>query len=197
MADSADRPDQEEQELIRRAAGGDRPAFSRLVLAYQGSLRAFCARFGPDPESADDVAQEALLRAYQGLRRFEIGTDFGKWLRGIARHLLQDALRRAAREARVRRREGMVRTGEGMARRLAVGESGEDTAARLDALTLCIESLEEGSRRLVRSHYEEGLPGVEISRREGKGLSTVRMQLLRIRRALRRCMALKLKAATR
>jgi RNA polymerase sigma-70 factor, ECF subfamily len=185
-----------EDDLLRRSAKGDRASFSRLVVAYQGGLRAFCARYGPDLEAADDVAQEAFLRAFQGLGRFQIGTDFGKWLRGIARNLLADALRKEAREARVLKNAPYALVSEQMAARLAAEEAGQDTGPRLKALTRCLEGLEGGSRDLVRSHYEENLSAAEISRRVGKGLSGVRMQLLRIRRSLKRCVDLRLKEAT-
>jgi len=185
-----------EDDLLRNAAQGDRAAFSRLVVAYQGALRAFCARYGPNLEAADDVAQEAFLRAFQNLRKFQIGTDFGKWLRGIARNLLADALRKEAREARLLKNASGALLAEQMAARLAGDDAGLDTGPRLKALARCLDGLEGGSRDLVRSHYQDGLPAAEIARRVGKGLSGVRMQLLRIRRGLRRCVDLRLKEAT-
>lgn len=186
----------EEETLIRRAARGDRGAFSSLVLAYQGGLRAFCARYGPSLEAADDVAQDAFLRAFQGLARFQVGTDFGKWLRGIARHVLLDALRREGRDARVLKDAPRAVLADRLAQRVEAGEADEDTSRRLRALTGCLEKLEEGSRELVRVHYQEELAAAEIARRLGKGPSGMRMQLLRIRKSLRRCIDLRLKEAT-
>jgi RNA polymerase sigma-70 factor (ECF subfamily) len=196
MAELGESPSAPEDALIRQASRGHRPSFSKLVLGYQGGLRAFCARYGPDLETADDLAQEVFIRAFQSLGRFQIGTDFGKWLRGIARHLLADALRREAREARVLMNVPHAFASEQMAGRLVSDEAGQDTGRQLKALSRCLEGLDGGSRDLVRSHYEEGLSAAEISRRWGKGLSGVRMQLLRIRRGLRRCVDLRLREAT-
>ena len=136
------------------------------------------------------------MRAFHGLGRFEPGTEFGKWLRGIARHLLQETYRRRAREARAHLRRVEVQTAERMAFRLEDDSSGADSAPQLRALAGCVESLEPGSRDLLQAHYQRGQAPADIARQLGSGLSAIRMKFLRLRRILRRCVDLKLKEAT-
>lgn len=186
----------QEDDLIRLARSGNPGAFSELVGAHQGALRAFTARFAPDLETADEVAQETFLRAYQGLARFELGTDFAKWLRGIARHVLQDSLRRRAREAGVRQRAADAFLAESMARRVASAEEGDDTDFRLRALLRCVEELDEGPRELLGRRYREGLSTIELAGKLGRGVSAIRVHLLKIRRMLRACIELRLRKST-
>ena len=141
MSDSREPTHTEEDEFIRRSVAGDADAFGELVSLHEGPLRSFCARYGPDPETADDLAQEVFLRAYGNLQRFEVGTHFGKWLRGIARNLLQDALRKEARESRVKRSMLRARVIEQRVERLASRAEGDDTAARAENLKRCLAEL--------------------------------------------------------
>ena len=52
---------------------------------------------GVRPESVDDIAQETFVIAYRKLTMFERGTNFGAWLRTIARNLVRNELRRQGR----------------------------------------------------------------------------------------------------
>ena len=56
---------------------------------------------GVHSDSVDDFSQEAFLIAYRELDRFDQDQDFGKWLRGIARNLVRNELRRNARRGRL------------------------------------------------------------------------------------------------
>ena len=64
------------------------PPFEDLVREHQAGLRAFVRALGADEAFVDDLAQEAFIVAYRRLGDFEAGTNFGRWLRGIARHLV-------------------------------------------------------------------------------------------------------------
>ncbi|MBO0684553.1 MAG: hypothetical protein J2P45_15455, partial [Candidatus Dormibacteraeota bacterium] len=56
---------------LARARGGDHAAFTRLVAPLQRELHAHCYQMLGSVHDADDVMQDALLRAWQGLARFE------------------------------------------------------------------------------------------------------------------------------
>ena len=76
-------------------------SFGALVREHQAGLRAFVRMLGADAASVDDLAQEVFLVAWRRMADFDAGTDFGKWLRGIARHLLTNERRKEARRARL------------------------------------------------------------------------------------------------
>ena len=60
-----------EQELLEAARGGDESAFRRLVEPRQAELHAHCYRMLGSVHDAEDALQDALLRAWRGLPRFE------------------------------------------------------------------------------------------------------------------------------
>jgi RNA polymerase sigma-70 factor, ECF subfamily len=83
-----------ENELLRRARGGDEDAFADLVMLHANRVYGALRRFGLDANEADEVAQEVFLRAWRGLARFEGRAQFSTWLYRIA---FNEAQRRLAR----------------------------------------------------------------------------------------------------
>lgn len=79
--------------LVARVRAGDRSAYRTLVAAHLPRVRRVC-RGLVDAASADDIAQEALLRAWARLHALEQPGRFGPWLLSIARHACYDHHRR-------------------------------------------------------------------------------------------------------
>src|SRR5690349_8565483 len=71
------------------------------VRREQAGLRAFVRMLGMRAEAVDDIAQEAFVVAYEKLQTFERGTNFGAWVRTIARFLVNKERRREGRRQRV------------------------------------------------------------------------------------------------
>lgn len=84
----------EDSECIARAAGGDPEAFSVLVERYQTPVFNLCYRMLHNRADADDAAQEAFLKAYRGLKRYDLSRSFKTWLLSIAAHHCIDQIRR-------------------------------------------------------------------------------------------------------
>jgi RNA polymerase sigma-70 factor (ECF subfamily) len=84
----------EDAAMLRAARDGDREAFMQLVHIHQAGVRAFASGLLGDPTLAEDVAQEAFLRAWRGLPRFRGEAAFGTWLYAIVRRVAADQVRR-------------------------------------------------------------------------------------------------------
>jgi RNA polymerase sigma-70 factor (ECF subfamily) len=83
-----------EGEFIASARAGSTAAFTRLVEIYQNPIYNLCYRMLGDPGEAEDAAQEAFLRAYSQLHRYDPERSFKTWLFAIASHHCIDRLRR-------------------------------------------------------------------------------------------------------
>ncbi|WP_405234636.1 RNA polymerase sigma factor RpoE [Lentisalinibacter salinarum] len=70
--------------LVKRVQQGDKQAFNLLVLKYQTKIVNLVMRYVRDPDEANDVAQEAFLKAYRALPRFRGDSAFYTWLYRIA-----------------------------------------------------------------------------------------------------------------
>jgi RNA polymerase sigma-70 factor (ECF subfamily) len=75
---------EEDQQLVERVQRGDKRAFDLLVLKYQHKILGLIVRFVRDPHEAQDVAQEAFIKAYRALAKFRGDSQFYTWLYRIA-----------------------------------------------------------------------------------------------------------------
>jgi RNA polymerase sigma-70 factor (ECF subfamily) len=92
--------DAAEARLVLRARRGDAAAFEEIVVRHQRQVYATARRIVRRHEVADEVAQEAFLRAYRALASFDLSRPFGPWIRRIARNLALNQVRSpASREA--------------------------------------------------------------------------------------------------
>ena len=73
-----------DEELVRACVDGDRGAFDTLVLRHQRQIYRLCYRFVGNHEDATELAQDAFVRAYRGLARFERTARFTTWIHRIA-----------------------------------------------------------------------------------------------------------------
>ena len=157
-----------DDELVASARAGDTVAFATLVERHRDRLAAFAARLVR--EDAEDLVQEALLRAFLGLSQLRDPSRFGAWLCGIAVNLAKMRLRRRALELRS-----------------AEGKSVEPVTD-LELMGLVRDAvgvLPAGQREVVLLHYVDDLSCEEIASIVGSTPGAVRVRLHRARQQLR------------
>jgi RNA polymerase sigma-70 factor (ECF subfamily) len=90
-------PNDEDLALSRRSAAGDSAAFAMLVEKYERPLRSFLAR-SVGPDHADDIAQDAFLKAWRAAGQYDGRARYSTWLTQIAWRCRLDRLRRESRD---------------------------------------------------------------------------------------------------
>jgi RNA polymerase sigma-70 factor (ECF subfamily) len=94
------RPDEAAQrDLIRRAQHGNTDAFGRLVMQYQQAVYNITYRLTGNRQEAEDVAQEAFVKAYRALDRFDARRPFAPWLYRIATNTALNWIKRRRPES--------------------------------------------------------------------------------------------------
>lgn len=86
-----------DHDLIRRARRGDLEAVGLMVQRYQGSVFNVCYRFLGERQLAEDLTQDAFIRAYQRLDTYDETRPFGPWIRRVAANLCINELNRNKR----------------------------------------------------------------------------------------------------
>ena len=173
----------EEQRLIALAIAGDRTATEMFIRAHQQSLYAFMVRMSGRPEMAEDIVQEAFVRALTNLDRFDPRFRFSTWLFTIAKRLYINA------SARVRPAHGSAAL-EGLRHSAAAPEAeaaGGEVGGNLhDALQAALLSLPPDQREIVILFHQQDWPIWLIAQHLDKPEGTVKSHLHRARRKMRR-----------
>jgi RNA polymerase sigma-70 factor (ECF subfamily) len=175
--------------LVRRCQDGDGAAFAELYTQYHDRLFRFCVRRLLDRDEADEVTQEAFLRAWRALPSFAGGLRFYPWLSVIAKNLCTDQLRRRARLGLV---EDFDRASMSDATRsdpFATTMSSEEAVMAAFDGSLVSEALmrlSERHREVLQLREGAGLSYQEIATAQGVEISTVETLLWRARQALKR-----------
>jgi RNA polymerase sigma-70 factor (ECF subfamily) len=175
-------PGPSDHELIRSAQRGEERAFEELVRRHEERAVRVALSLVANREDARDLAQEAFLRVFRNLDRFDFEHEFTTWLYRIVTNLAIDLLRK--------RRPAMSTTAEeeeeadldladpeGPAPSAALEEM--ETAERVRA---CIDRLAPHFRSVMILRELEGLPCIEIARIVGTTHVTVRWRLHRGRK---------------
>lgn len=188
-ADTAPQPD--DLALVRRAQGGDADAYDELVRRYQRQIYGVIYHMTAHHEDANDLTQEAFVKAWQALKSFKGDSSFFTWLYRIAinrtlNHLKQRNYRNSKHamslndlDVEAERHPDLVAlvSDQTPRRDMALDELKEK-------LNAAMQRLSENHRTVVTLHDIQGLPHDEIAKMLDCNTATVRTRLFYARQQL-------------
>lgn len=176
---------------INEVLKGDQDAFEEIVTLFQHRLYHVCFRMLSNRQEAEDIAQEAFVRAYINIHTFDQKRKFSTWIFRIATNLCIDRIRKKKPDyyldANVPGTEGLTMYSQIE----APGELPEDEVARMETqerIQYEISQLSDRYRSVIVLRYIEELPLQEISDILELPLGTVKTRVHRGRAALRKQM---------
>ncbi len=175
-----------ELEWIRRARRGDAAAFRRIVETYSQPLWRAVYRILGDPASAEDAVQEAFLRAWRALDRFDEQAQLSTWLYRIAINAAIDQKRERKRREPFSAALPEDFTGQMTAR--STGADPHETAEwrnLVDHARKVISGLPEAERTAILLRHFEGCSIAEIAGVLGAGESAAKQAVFRAVHKLR------------
>jgi RNA polymerase sigma-70 factor, ECF subfamily len=179
-------------ELVRRVQAGDRAAFDLLVRKYQHRIAHLVSRYVRDQAEAEDVAQEAFIKAYRGLANFRGESAFYTWLYRIAVNTAKNWLVASGRrvpdqgvdavDAEQYESGALLRDGATPEREMLSREIEAE-------IHRTIEALPRELREAITLREMEGLSYEEIATVMDCPVGTVRSRIFRAREAVDRRLA--------
>jgi RNA polymerase sigma-70 factor (ECF subfamily) len=178
-----------DEALAVAAREGSEEAFRELVERFEGPVFSLLVRIVRRAELAEELAQEAFVKAWRALDRFDPERKFSSWLFKIAHNTALDALRRRGEEALSL--DGPGPDGEGPMQ-LPADPRSENPLARAvardagRALEEAVAGLKPAYREVLLLRFARGLSYEEIVEVTGEPLGTVKVHLFRARQELAR-----------
>ncbi len=158
---------------------------SRLFLRQQPMLLGFIRSFVYHPQDAEDLLQEVGVVVLTRRETPLSPAEFGPWCRGVARNLILHYRRSHAR-SRVTVSDALARAVEHAW--TEADEERDEWERRRNALAECLGGVDGRSAELLTLRYVDGLTSDAIGERLRLSAAAVRMTLMRVRRALQRCL---------
>jgi RNA polymerase sigma-70 factor (ECF subfamily) len=167
-----------ETELLTRARAGSLEAFEQVLQPYLPMLFAYSRAICGDFHAAEDAVQETALVAYRNIHHFFPESDFGTWLRAIARRRALEARRKLGRVQLV---------DEELIERVYQEPLAPEEDRRRDALAECLKRLAGRMGQLVQGHYFQGASLGELAQTLSMTPSAAKQLLYRSRLHLKDC----------
>ena len=168
-----------------RAREGDHEAFGVLVVRYQERVYRLALRVLRDEEQARDAAQDAFLKAYEALRRFEGRSSFYTWMYRLVYNLCLDMRRRDRSKQHVKWEDGHAEAASSFESPPSAGTQPEEALERAELrrnLASAIDVLPEDARQTLLLREVDGMSYAEIAETMGIPKGTVMSRLHNARR---------------
>jgi RNA polymerase sigma-70 factor, ECF subfamily len=182
-------PVSEELALVHAAKAGDMGAFEELVRRYDRNVFRIAQHITQNREDAEDVVQDAFLKAYQNLAKFQENSKFYTWLVRIAVNEALMKLRRRRPGQMVSLDEDIKTEDDSIPREVADWspnpEQLYDQGELREILSKTIQGLPAGFRTVFVLRDVEGLSTEETAEALGLSVPAVKSRLLRARLQLR------------
>ncbi|MBN2879836.1 MAG: RNA polymerase sigma factor [Clostridia bacterium] len=169
-----------DKELLSRALKGDMSAFEELISSNEKRIYNLCFRMMRNEQDAQDMAQEALIKAWKSLRNFHFKSAFSTWLYKIAVNTCLDELRK--RKNNTQSIEDLSEKGIEMQDEESLGFA--DESALKSGLEQALDKLEVNEKLIIVLKDVQGYSYEEISLILSCPIGTVRSRLSRSRRKL-------------
>ena len=178
-----------DKELAEKAKAGDQIAFEQLVIENQNKVYSLALRLVNDREEAADLAQEAFVKAWQGLSSFQGESSFATWVYRLTTNVCIDHLRKKKRRKGVEPSVSLNDEESGWAEP-ADRESDPqlllERSERGKALARALARLPDWQRRTLVLRELSGLSYQEIGDALDIDLGTVKSRIARARLSLRK-----------
>lgn len=180
--------------LVKRAQNNDLAAFEKLVYLYQNKVYALCVNLTGNQADAQDLAQEALIKAFRSLGGFRNEADFGTWLHRITVNVWLNYRRKNSGRMQLSLDEPYISGSGSELRREVAGSDGDPLQALEDKefrslVRMALDALSGEHRAVLVLREIEGYSYEEVSRMLGCSLGTVKSRLSRAREMMRRKMS--------
>jgi RNA polymerase sigma-70 factor (ECF subfamily) len=176
-----------DQRLVERVQQGDKHAFDLLVLKYQHKIVKLIMRYIRDPSEAQDVSQEAFLKAYRALPRFRGDSAFYTWLYRIAINTAKNHIVSMNRRPLEYDLDPQAAEGYEWSAKLRDEDSPEGIVLReelREVVETTIGLLPEELRTAIMLREIDGMSYEEIARAMECPVGTVRSRIFRAREAI-------------
>ncbi len=179
--------------LVKRAKAKDLSAFEKLVRIHQNRVYALCLKMSGNRDDAQDLAQEAFIRAYRGLHSFRNEAEFGTWLHRITVNVCLNA-RRKDGGRQIFSLDDPYQGEDGSELQREVATTNGDPLLALEEkeflglVRIALDSLSEEHRTVLVLREVEGYSYDEVARLTKCSLGTVKSRISRARENMRRRM---------
>jgi RNA polymerase sigma-70 factor (ECF subfamily) len=178
----------EEMDLVRRAQRGDLEAYDELIKRYQERIYATVYHMTSNHEDANDIAQEAFIKAFQALKSFKGGSSFYTWLYRIAVNKTINFLKQRKNRTHMSLNDLDFNAEHDPDLMALISDNTPRRAAGLnelqEKLNAALMKLSEPHRLVVVMHDVQGLSHEEIAKTMECNIGTVRSRLFYARQQL-------------
>lgn len=175
--------DEDSDALVRAVLAGDTERFAVLVRRHENEVWKVAAALLGSRAASENLVQQTFVNAYERLEQYQPGRDFPRWLKGIARNLVREELRKSSRE-----HQTLSHYRDYVLALYADEDAAERQARELArAVSACREQLAPAASRALALHYDDGLTVEQVAAAIRRTIAGTRQLLFRARLALRGC----------